>query len=515
MSLNEHSFPYGSATGAALHRASSQVRIYPFQKILMTTGGLVGFGVSIMFGDFLMGVILFVGFACAGLTWRRAEVPIFTFCVLYQWLFIGAGYFYLKIVGVYPGIRFLGDLDTAVIYSLAGLLCVVLGIRGALRSYHFGWNSQDNNYDASKLFWIVLALFSVNWFMELSAVQLRLAAFNIAQPLHHMLILRYLFLYLLLLTVLQQGRQYLLGLLAFAYVLLPELTSRMTKFKELFFLFVVVLMSQWRPFATLKSDQSRNRIIVATVFSVSAFLLVVGLIWSGGMKHDWRTALSTGQVTGSPIDKIEAYGQHAVSSIESFNINRATETLASRLSSGVAYFSHVLRVVPKIVPHEDGGLSWRALRHVLMPRVLFPEKPDLGGDSWLVRKYALLNVSGNKSGTSIGLGYMAEFFIDFGFPGMLVPLFFYGVLLGLMYRALSAMCPSSHVFAAVTAGLFLQHFLSYEGNFTKLLGGIVQNFLILMVFLGALGSKAHGFLTTRTKTNKGHSAHPDGPTRSR
>jgi hypothetical protein len=150
-----------------------------------------------------------------------------------------------------------------------------------------------------------------------------------------------------------------------------------------------------------------------------------------------------------------------------------------------------------------------------MPRVLFPEKPDLGGDSWLVRKYALLNVSGNKSGTSIGLGYMAEFFIDFGFPGMLVPLFFYGVLLGLMYRALSAMCPSSHVFAAVTAGLFLQHFLSYEGNFTKLLGGIVQNFLILMVFLGALGSKAHGFLTTRTKTNKGHSAHPDGPTRSR
>jgi len=473
--------------------------MYPILKLLVLVGAVFGIVVSGVLGDVLMGVILFVGFACAGLLWRRSDVPIFAFCILYQWLFIGVGYFYLKIAGNYPGMRYLGDLDTAIWYSLAGLLGITFGIRVALRGYQCDVDHRENDYDVTRLFWIVLVLFSVNWFAELSAVQLRLAAFNIAQILHNILILRYLFLYLLLLTIVQQGRHYSLGFLAFAYVLLPELTSSMTKFKELFFLFIVVVRSQWRPYATGYSERIKNRGVLVIVLSITVFLVVVGLVWSGGMKHSWRTALLSGQVVGSPIDKIEAYGQHAADSIERFDPARATETLASRLSSGVGYFSHVLRVVPNTVPHESGELSWRAIRHVLMPRFIFPEKPDLGGDSWLVRKYAHLNVSGDESRTSIGLGYMAEFYIDYGFPVMLLPLFLYGLLMGFLYRSLSHVSPSPHVFAAVVTGLYLQHFLSYEGNFTKLLGGVLQDFLILTVSLIFLGGKIHGFLLHKTR----------------
>ena len=283
----------------------------------------------------------------------------------------------------------------------------------------------------------------------------------------------------------------------------------MTKFKELFFLFVIVLLSQWRPFTREYSEQVRNRSILAAVLSVTVFLIVVGLVWSGGMKQNWRTALLSGQVAGSPIEKIGAYGQYAVDSIEQFNPERAAESLASRLSSGVAYFSHVLRVVPDAVPHENGKLVWRAIRHITMPRFLFPEKPDLGGDSWLVRKYARLNVSGDESGTSIGLGYMAEFYIDYGFPVMLIPLLLYGMLAGLLYRVLSRVSPSAHVFSAVAAGLFLQHFLSYEGNFTKLLGGIVQSFLLLTALLAVFGPRVHTLMLKRSK-GAGIGANPDG-----
>ena len=133
-----------------------------------------------------------------------------------------------------------------------------------------------------------------------------------------------------------------------------------------------------------------------------------------------------------------------------------------------------------------------------MPRFLFPEKPDLGGDSWLVRKYARLNVSGDESGTSIGLGYMAEFYIDYGFPTMLFPLLLYGMLAGLLYRVLSRVSPSPHVFSAVAAGLFLQHFLSYEGNFTKLLGGILQAFLLLAALLAIFGARVHMLMLKRS-----------------
>ena len=488
--------PTGETPASSLVDAST----YPFQRVFLTVGVTIGVMTSAVSGDVLMGAILFVGFACAGLLWRRSEVPIFAFCILYQWLFVGVGYFYFKITGDYPGIRILGDLDAAVWYSLAGLLCITWGIRIVLRSYRPSPDSHENNYDITLLAWAVLVLFSINWFVELSTIQIRLAAFNVAQILHHILILRYLFLYLLLLTIVQQGRQYMLGVLAFAYVLLPELTSSMTKFKELFFLFVIVLLSQWRPFSSEYAERTRNRSIVAIVLFVTIFLLVVGLVWSGGMKHSWRTALLTGQVAGSPIEKIEAYGQHAVDSIEQFNSREATETLASRLSSGVAYFSHVLRVVPDTVPHEQGRLTARAIRHVLMPRFLFPEKANLGGDSWLVRKYAHLNVSGNESKTSIGLGYMAEFYIDYGFPTMLFALFLYGVLVGGLYRILSRVCPSPHVFAAVAVGLFLQHFLSYEGNFTKLFGGVLQNFLILTTLLAVFGQRVHTLMVARSIT---------------
>jgi hypothetical protein len=202
----------------------------------------------------------------------------------------------------------------------------------------------------------------------------------------------------------------------------------------------------------------------------------------------------TGEVSGTPIEKIEAYGQHAAESIENFDAERGATALASRLSSGVAYFSHVLRFVPAVAEHEEGDLSWRAIQHILMPRFLFPEKPNLGGDSWLVRKYAGLNVSGDESSTSIGLGYMSEFYIDFGFPGMLVPLLLYGMLLGGMYRFLYAFSPSNALFSAMVTGLFLLHFLSYEGNFTKLLGGVVQNFIILSAFLILFGQRVHTLL---------------------
>ena len=494
---------YGAGTAAA---SPDPVTAYPFLRPLVAAGIAAGAGSGLLFGDLLLGAILLVGIASAGLLWRRSEIPIFAFCVVYQWLFVGVGYIYMRWTGSYPGIRFLGDLDTAIWYSLAGLLAVTFGIRIALRRFHQATAADTEQYEISKLFWIVLILFSMNWVTELTVVQLRLTAFNVAQILHHLLVLRYLFLYLLILAIVQQGRHYWVGILAFSYVLLPELTSSMTKFKELFFLLMVVILSQWRPFSSDPFEKVRNRQIIGTTATITVLLLVIGLVWTGGMKHSWRSALLSGQVAGSPIDKIEAYGQHAIDSIENFDPGRSALTLASRLSSGVAYFSHVLRVVPDVVPHEDGALTMRAVRHVLMPRFLFPEKPDLGGDSWLVRKYARLNVSGEESGTSIGLGYMAEFYIDYGFPLMLIPLLLYGALLGTLYRVLARVSPSPQVFAAVSAGLFLQHFLSYEGNFTKLLGGTLQNFIILALALAIFGARVHGLLSRPRGSDAGEGA---------
>jgi len=481
----------------------------PYLKSYLSWGLISGAVSAVVTGDLLTGFAILVALACAGLLWFRSGVPVFVFCVAYQWLFVVTGYFYWKFAGSYPGMRYLGDLDLAIGYSLLGLVTLSLGIWLTVKNGAYKTQSVASDYDATKIFWVVIGLFSINWIVELSGVGLRLMAFNVAQILHHVLMVRYLFLYLLLLTIVREREHIGLGILAFGYVLLPELTSSMTKFKDLFFLLVIVLMNQWRPNSRRLTDKRTNRAILVIVSSLTVFLLLIGLVWSSGMKQSWRTALLSGEVTGTPIEKIEAYGEHAAESIQNFEAGRGAMALASRLSSGIAYFSHVVRIVPAVVEHENGTLSWHAIRHVLMPRFLFPEKPDLGGDSWLVRKYAHLNVSGDESNTSVGLGYMAEFYIDFGFPGMLVPLFLYGILLGMMYRMLYRMSPSDSFFSAVVAGLFLLHFLSYEGNFAKLLGGVLQNFLILVVLLFLFGQRVDALLK-RNDNVSGASSGPPG-----
>jgi len=466
----------------------------PLLRRFVIWGAACGLVAALISGDILTGAAISVPFICAGLLWFRSTVPVFVFCVLYQWIFVVTGYLFLNVTGFYPGIAILGDIQLAVWYSLMGLLSVSLGIWFAVRNMPARSEREETDYEFGKVFWLVIGLFSVNWVFELSGSKLRLMAFDIAQILHHVLMVRYLSLYLLVLIIVRTREHFGLGILAFGFVLLPELTSSMTKFKDLFFLVLIVLLSQWRLSATSRGDRRINRSIASVVVSLTVLLLAVGLVWSAGLKHSWRTALLTGEVSGTPMQKMEAYGQHAAESIEQFDVERGATALASRLSSGVAYFSHAIRFVPAVTDHERGELSWRAVQHVIKPRFLFPEKPNLGGDSWLVRKYTGLNVSGDESSTSIGLGYMSEFYIDFGFPGMLVPILLYGMLLGGMYRFLYAFSPSNALFSAMVTGLFLLHFLSYEGNFVKLLGGVLQNFLILSVLLILFGQRVHTLL---------------------
>src|SRR5207247_92942 len=103
--------------------------------------------------------------------------------------------------------------------------------------------------------------------------------------------------------------------------------------------------------------------------------------------------------------------------------------LVARIDS-IWQFSLVLERVPREIPHENGKLTSRAIKHVLTPRILFPNKPSLGTDSWLPIYYAGISVG---EGTSVGIGYMAEFYVDFGYPGMFLPLLAYGVMLGGFY----------------------------------------------------------------------------------
>src|SRR5204863_3861183 len=99
----------------------------------------------------------------------------------------------------------------------------------------------------------------------------------------------------------------------------------------------------------------------------------------------------------------------------------------------VKFFALTIENVPANIPYENGTLWLGTVNHVLMPRFLFPNKPAIH-DSERTRYYTGIKVAGPEEGTSIGIGYMAESYVDFGPVGMFVPILFLGMLYGLIYR---------------------------------------------------------------------------------
>lgn len=457
--------------------------------------GVGGIGLAWAWSAPLIGGALLVLLGIVGCVWRRGEPPILAFCLTYQWLFIVTGYFYLMITDTYPGFKRLGMIETAVGLSLLGLLVLVAGIRigrYAIEPRSDSAQVQDGvvepSYSVERLCVWVVGLYTVNWFIRIVPMAI---LFDAAQVIYNILAIRGIIFALLLFVVLQQRAKYRYAILAFVYVFIPQFASMMSHFKESIFLFIIAMLGQWRPWSPSQAERYGSARIAWTMVGATIALLAMAVLWEGGIKPKWRPAIMYGTVTGSPFQKLKAFVAISTEAAIDLDLPLAAEALASRLSSSPGYFSRVLERVPEVVPYERGGLTRRALLHIVTPRFLFPDKLNLGGDSWLVWKYAGVRLADERQGTSVGLSYMAEFYIDFGVPGMFLPLFAYGLFIGVVYQSVRLVAPSSALFHSAITVIFLQHFTSYEGELAKLWGGLMQTWIMFLLFLYFCGPWIH------------------------
>ena len=101
--------------------------------------------------------------------------------------------------------------------------------------------------------------------------------------------------------------------------------------------------------------------------------------------------------------------------------------------SYVEFLALTMKQVPTYIPHENGNLFISALEHILKPRILFPDKKPIY-DSELTSKYTGVQFAGAEQGTSFSLGTVAESYVDFGKYYMFIPIFFFGLWIGWMYK---------------------------------------------------------------------------------
>jgi len=136
--------------------------------------------------------------------------------------------------------------------------------------------------------------------------------------------------------------------------------------------------------------------------------------------------------------------------------------------------------VPSVLPHTNGAILSAALQHLTMPRVFFPDKGSLMSDSEMVRRYSGVMVAGAEAGTSIAFGYAAESYIDYGLPWMFLPVFLYGLLLGLAYQLVARLIRHRDLLVAYSTVTFWFALYLFERSWVMTLGETVG----LLVYVG-------------------------------
>ena len=398
---------------------------YPLTLWALQAGALGGLFVGLLMDSMLLGTAMFVLLAVVGGTWRRDEAPVIPFLLGYQWCAITVGYWYYVFTGIFPTSYALGDLERTVRLSLAGLLVLAAGIRIVRDSVSI----RDGEEEAplrvgrlSRLFWFVIIIYGVDY----------IRAFNTKSfggldiPLTILLEFRHVLLMVLWYETIRQGanRRYLW--LSLAWVFVPSLGSYFSDFKTPLILLFLVSLQFWRPWGPKAWKWSIAAWTRTIGLLVAALFLM--LVWQASVKKEARRIYDEGLVNGR-LDRAELFVKQVAAAVPEVidDPRPSVEILISRLSY-IGFFSRVLEYVPAVEPHANGELLRMAMTNAFMPRLVFPSKPVLPSDSYYTRRFTGIMVA--EEGTSISIGYMAEFYADWGLLGMFASILAYGCLIG-------------------------------------------------------------------------------------
>lgn len=232
--------------------------------------------------------------------------------------------------------------------------------------------------------------------------------------------------FLLFTSVMQTGR----GWSFLCAVLVIEIGSGMTgllgDFRGVFvFLGTAALAAQIR--WTLRAS--------ASALLAGFALVLLALFWTS-VKTEYREYATGGSESQalqlSLADRAE-YMLGRVASVGDVDWGLASKALLQRLA--YVDITGLVINVDQAGSEASSVRQWRdAFSHVLRPRFLFPDKEALSDTEVYIRLTKADLLENMRGGTSISVGYMAENYVDLGFPGMLVGVFAVGLIVAFVIR---------------------------------------------------------------------------------
>ena len=391
---------------------------------------------------------------------RQEGPPVLALALTFQWTQVTAAVMYLGLTG-----RRIPEMNEVPfrLMVLVGLGCVIslavgLWIGAKRVKLKVPVRSSTEILSTQTLVWAYLiatagsgTLTKVAWGIP-----------QLTQPLLVLSLLRYSVFYLLVRRFVFPHFRWRLVAVLLAFEVLVGFSGYFAGFREAEVLVFVAILEILQP------RRVRHWLALATVLALAG---CTAILWMS-IRTEVRAAIHTDETIAESQAARLRFAE-GVSSKQAGVFSKgfwpACDRLVSRLWT-IPLPARALNRVPSLLPHEHGTILERALIHIATPRILFPDKESLSSDSEEVRKYAGVWVAGPEQNTSIAFGYAAESYVDFGIPGMFVPVLGFGIVMGAAYKFFLRTIQNHELATGFVVTTFWMSLYLFERSWVKTLG---------------------------------------------
>lgn len=211
------------------------------------------------------------------------------------------------------------------------------------------------------------------------------------------------------------------------------------------------------------------------VAGAATFLFLVGVL--NVIKHEYRSAVWFERGDYAGMSSVDVYKHLLTERFTLEAIFSPEQTLASmgRLNQGYLT-SMAIEYTPANEPFARGETIFTAVASSLVPRILWPNKPEAGGAEKMMRFCGF-----DVQGSGMNIGMLGEAYVNFGFGGAAVFLFFFALFLNYIYTWFLKV-GQQRPYIVLWLPLAFFGALSVETDFVTVLNHLIKFFIFFFFF---------------------------------
>lgn len=404
--------------------------------------------------------------------WRLNEPKAIFFGLLLFWLSIIIKLFYADFFHIsFEGLSISPKIVQTAYVAMTGLLIFAIGIKILLPKEQTNVNEEVKElpfyYDEKRVLIAYVASFAINIILSSNLF----AFFGLSEIFNSLSLLRRSFIFILIYIFYTKRLSLKVPLLLLSVEVVFSFFSFFSSFKDLIFSFAVAFLYFPLKF-TLKQTVIGSAGIILTLYLL--------LTWQA-VKGQYRHFLNGGEKSQAVVvDRKQALKEFYRLALKADVSDPELWYESVDRLSYIEFFSEATDNVPRAIPFENGKLWKENLLHVLVPRILDPNKKVIY-DSEMVNRYTSRRVAGEEQGASFSLGFLAESYIDYGYVYMFIPVFLVGMLFGAVYRYILTNSENHMWGCAIVSPLWV-YFNCNGIAGSKILGWIIMYFIVFLLF---------------------------------